>query len=139
MANVETNGISRRNLLVVGGGLAAAAASGGALSSCSPSTNVLPGVIDAINKVISSTCAIVPVVATLVDVIVTVFPQAAGVAGVTDAVAKEIADFVCGLVKQSGYVEGKPPAKTAYKAELKGGKSVELHFYTTVNGKLTLV
>lgn len=142
MANVIENltkeGTSRRNVLVVGGALALAGASGGALSSCSPSTNVLPAVIDEINKVISSTCSIVPVVATLVDIIVTVFPQAAGVAAVTDTVAKEIATFVCGLIKQSGYLEGTHPDR-AYKATLNGGKNVDLHFYSVVNGKLVYV
>lgn len=134
---------SRRKVLFVGAGIAAAAASGGALSSCSPPTNVLPPVIDAINKVIAGTCQIVPVVATLVDVVVTVFPQAAGAAVITDALAKQIADFVCGLVKQSGYVEGsnKMPVMEGgtLKAKLGGGKTIDLHFYATVNGKLVLI
>lgn len=131
---------SRRNLLLGTAGVAAFA-SMGQLSSCSGTTNVIPAVVDTINKIIAGTCQIVPVLATVIDVIISVFPGAAGVATITDALAQQIATYICNLFKTAGLKLGAHPGKTL-SAKLDGGKdkaTVELHCYMIVDGVLTYV
>lgn len=128
---------SRRNLLLGTAGVAAFA-SMGQLAGCS-TTTVLPTVLDTIQKIIAGTCQIVPVIATLIDVIVSVFPGAAGVASITDALAQQIATYVCNLFSTAGLVEGVHP-KATLKATVGPSKaSVELHAFMVVNGKMVYV
>lgn len=130
---------NRRNLLLGTAGIAAFA-SMGQLAGCS-TTTVLPTVLDVIQKIIAGTCQIVPVIATLIDVIVSVFPGAAGVATITDALAQQIASYVCNLFTTAGLVEGKHPG-TTLKATIGGGSSkasIELHAFMVVSGKMVYV
>lgn len=127
---------SRRNLLL-GGVAAAAAVSMGQLSGCSATTTVIPAVVDVINKIIAGTCQIVPVLVTVVDVIVSVFPAAAGVATITEALAKQIADYICTLFKSAGFQHGKHPGKTL-SAKV-GTTNIELHGYMVIDGQLVYI
>jgi hypothetical protein len=80
--------INRRAALLLG----SSALAGTGLASCNVTpSNVVPTVIDTITSIIASTCQIIPVVASLVDVIVAVFPGAAGVASITDADRRHVA------------------------------------------------
>lgn len=128
--------VSRRKVLLGTTAVAAAGASMGALSSCS-ATTVLPAVIDQVNKVITAACQIVPVVQTVIDVIIGFFPAAAGVATITDALAQQIAQYICALFKQAGHVDGKMPAGVM-KATV-GATTVTLHGYAIVDGKLAYI
>ena len=128
--------INRRAALLLG----SSALAGAGLASCNVTpSNVVPTVIDTITSIIASTCQIIPVVASLVDVIVAVFPGAAGVASITDALAQQIAQYVCTLFKQAGVEAGKPAphAHEGYKAKLSNGADVTLHGYHIVNGQLS--
>ena len=127
---------TRRNLLLSSVGLAAFA-SMGQLSSCSSSNTVIPTVLDIITKAVAGACQIIPIVATLVDVIVTVFPTAAGVATITDALAQQIAQYVCNLFHTAGLEAGKHPLKSL-SAKV-GDKQIELHGFMVVNGALTYI
>lgn len=127
---------TRRNLLLSSAGLAAFA-SMGQLSSCSSSTAVIPAVLDVITKAVAGACQIIPIVATLVDVIVAVFPTAAGVATITDALAQQIAQYVCNLFHTAGFEAGKHPLKSL-SAKV-GDKQIELHGFMVVNGSLTYI
>lgn len=128
---------SRRNLLLGTAGVAAFA-SMGQLAGCS-TTTVLPTVLDAIQQAIAGACKIVPVIATLVDVIVSVFPGAAGVASITDALANQIATYVCNLFSTAGLVEGTHPGRKLTAKVGANNTSVELHCFMVVGGKLTFV
>jgi hypothetical protein len=128
---------SRRNILLGTVGVAAFA-SMGQLSGCS-TTTVIPAVVDVINKIIAGTCQIVPVLATVIDVIISVFPGAAGVATITDALAQQIASYICGLFKTAGLQDGKHPGKTLHASLKAGASPVELHCYQVVGGVLTYV
>jgi hypothetical protein len=133
MENLASALPTRRGLLLstVAG---AALVSMGQLSSCS-STTVLPAVIDVITKIVATTCQIIPVVTTLVDIIVAIFPAAAGVGSITDALAQQIAQYVCTLFQQAG-VEGKTAPAAGFRAKLKNGAEIPLHGYRIVNGQM---
>jgi hypothetical protein len=128
---------NRRNILLGTAG-AAAFASMGQLSGCS-STTVIPAVVDVINKIIAGTCQIVPVLATVIDVIISVFPGAAGVATITDALAQQIASYICNLFKTAGLQDGKHPGKALHASLKEGATPVPLHCYMIVNNQLAYV
>lgn len=132
--------LSRRKAILLGGLGAIAGVSMGNLGSCSTTPQqVLPTVIDAVISVMAPACQVIPAIATLVDVIAAAFPAAVGVATISDAVAQQIAKYICGLFTNAGVV---PDGKS--EATLKGkmfsanvnGKAVNLHGYTTINGKI---
>lgn len=134
-STTEDTNISRRKALFLGG--TAAVAGGAALSSCtfSPQT-VLPAVIDAVIGVMTPVCQVIPGIVTLVDIIAKAFPAAVGVSTITDAVAKQIATYVCSLFSTSGVVPGQtPPASRKLSASV-NGTNVDLHGWTIVNGKI---
>jgi hypothetical protein len=118
--------------------LLAVGAASGQLSTCSTSTpglNILPGVLDQLQKAVVLVCPIIPAIVTLVAVIAAKFPAVAGVASITDEMANNIASTVCKLFEQSGVT-------TAQAGELKGelkasleGKDVPLSGFRIVNGK----
>jgi len=126
--------INRRNALFLG----TTALAGAGLAACSnvTPTTVVPAVIDAITQIVAATCQIVPVVATLVDIIVAVFPAAAGVASITDAVAQQIAQYVCTLFKDAGAESGKAAPEGGFKVKAKNGAQIVLHGYRNVNGQI---
>jgi hypothetical protein len=129
--------LNRRNVMLGTVGVASLA-SMGQLSGCANTTTVIPAVVDVINKIIAGTCQIVPVLATVIDVIIAVFPGAAGVATITDALAKQIAEYICNLFKTAGLQHGVHPGKTL-SAKAGGEKTVELHCFMIVNNQLTYV
>jgi hypothetical protein len=100
---------------------------------------VLPAVLQAIQTAVAGVCKIVPVLATLIDVVVSVFPAAAGVATITDALAQQIATYVCNLFSTAGLVDGKHPGKTMKATVGPNATPVDLHCYMVVNGVLTYV
>lgn len=132
---VEDTNISRRKALFLGG--TAAVVGGAALSSCtfSPQT-VLPAVIDAVIGVMTPVCQVIPGIVTLVDIIAKAFPAAVGVSTITDAVAQEIAKYVCSLFSASGVVPGQTPPASGKLAADVNGINVDLHGWTIVNGKI---
>jgi hypothetical protein len=133
---------TRRGMLMGSAGLAIAGVSMGQLAGCSttPST-VIPAVIDIIQKAVAGLCSIVPVVQTVVDVIVAVFPAAAGVATITDALAAQIAQYVCTLFTTAGLKAGEHPGKllTATVGNNSKAPAIELHCFQVVGGKLVYV
>lgn len=129
---------TRRKVLLGTVGLAAVA-SMNQMAGCSTTpVQILPAVLDIIQKAVAGACQIIPVVATLVDVIVAVFPAAAGVATITDALAQQVAQYICGLFSNAGLKAGVHPGKTLM-AHAVGPKAatVELHGYSVVNGVMT--
>lgn len=126
--------MNRRRALMMAGVAGIAGVSMGNLSSCSPST-VLPAVIDSIISVMAPACQVIPAIATLVDVVAAAFPAAVGVATITDAVAKQIAQYLCALFTNNGVVPGQKPASSKLTATV-NNKTVELHGWTFVNGKI---
>lgn len=132
---------TRRNLLLGTAGVAAFA-SMGQLSSCSstppptvPPTGVQPTVIDTIIKAISGVCSVIPAVQTLVQIVLTAFPAAAGVATIADSLVQQIAQYVCNLFKQAGAEHGEVREGAAFSAKV-NDQTVPLHGYAVVGGKL---
>jgi hypothetical protein len=139
------NPSTRRKVLLGTVGIAAVA-SMNQMAGCSTTpVQILPAVLDVIQKAVSGACQIVPVIATLVDVIASVFPGAAGVATISDALAQQIATYICGLFSSAGMKAGVHPGKmlhatmTPVNGVTPKATTVELHGYMVVNGVLTYV
>lgn len=128
--------VKNRRAIMLGGAAAIAGVSMGNLSSCSGPQQVLPTVIDAVITVMTPACQVIPAIATLVDIIAKAFPAAAGVATISDALAQQIAKYVCALFTSAGVVPGQtPPASHKLGVDVKGS-NVTLHGWTIVNGKI---
>jgi len=116
---------SRRVLL---GGTAALAV--GSIAACTPGTTpqqVVASVIDAVMKEVAQACGFIPIATSVVSVIVTMFPAAAGVATVSAAILQEIANAICKA--------NVAPAAGAPLVVKSGDNSVEVHGFHIVNGK----
>jgi hypothetical protein len=126
---------TRRNLLRSSSAISllAIGAATGQLTACpSTSTNVLPAVLDMLQKAVATVCPIVPAVSTLVAVIAASFPQAAGVATITEELASQIAASICKATTDSGVLSGTLGAQA--KATF-GGKEIAINGFRTPSGK----
>jgi hypothetical protein len=128
---------TRRNLLRSSSAatLLAVGAATGQLTACpSTSTNVLPAVLDMLQKAVATVCPIVPAVSTLVAVIAASFPQAAGVASITEDLANQIAASICKAVGTSGAATASGKLGESFKATF-GGKEIAINGFKTPSGQ----